>query len=170
MASPPKHAWAAFAPLLLLFLLLRVLQAASATGSFDLEEGFTITAAYELLHHNVWPYQTYQLSAFEGGSLVTVLISVPFCLLFGPSVFALKMTAVVISCVTLTGIFLLCRELFGLRAAVLACLLYIFFPSPVYAYTMTAHGFHPDSMAIQVIFLWGAPPQPPALFVGRGAG
>ena len=155
MASPSKHAWAAFAPLLLLFLLLRVLQAASATGSFDLEEGFTITAAYELLHHNVWPYQTYQLSAFEGGSLVTVLISVPFCLLFGPSVFALKMTAVVISCVTLTGIFLLCRELFGLRAAVLACLLYIFFPSPVYAYTMTAHGFHPDSMAIQVIFLWG---------------
>ena len=155
MASPSKHAWAAFAPLLLLFLLLRVLQAASATGSFDLEEGFTITAAYELLHHNVWPYQTYQLSAFEGGSLVTVLMSVPLCLLFGPSVFALKMTAVVFSCVTLTGLFLLCRELFGLRAALLASLLYIFFPSPVYAYTMTAHGFHPDSMAIQVIFLWG---------------
>ena len=150
-----RHHWAAFAPLLLLFLLLRLLQAASACGSFDLEEGFTITAAYELLHHNVWPYQTYQLSAFEGGSLVMVLLSTPLCWLFGPSIFALKLAAICVSCVTLTGVFLLCRELFGLRGGLLGCLLYIFFPSPVYAYTMTAHGFHPDSVAVQVMFLWG---------------
>ena len=155
MTPLAKRHWAAFAPLLLLFLLLRLLQAASACGSFDLEEGFTITAAHELVHHNVWPYQTYQLSAFEGGSLVMVLLSAPLCWLLGPSIFALKLAAIAVSCVTLTGVFLLCRELFGLRGAILGCLLYIFFPSPVYAYSMTAHGFHPDSVAAQVMFLWG---------------
>ena len=145
----------AFVPLLLLFVGLRILQAASAVNTFDREDGFTITAAWELLNHNVWPYQAYQISNVEGGSLLLVLLCVPFCLLLGPSLFALKLTAIVVSCVTLTGVFLLGREVFGLRAALLACLLYIFFPSPLHPYSMTAHGFHPDSMAVQVLFIWG---------------
>ena len=153
--SSNKRAWWAFAPLLALFLLLRLLQAASATGSFDLEEGFTIAAAWELLHGGPWPYQAYQLSAFEGGSLVVVLLTLPFCWLLGPSVFALKLTAITLSAVALVGLFLLCRELWGLRAALFCCLLYICFPSPVYAYSMTAHGFHPDSLVFQLLFLWG---------------
>ena len=152
LSSP---AFRAFVPLLVLFVALRILQAASAVNSFDREDGFTITAAWELLNHNVWPYQAYQISNVEGGSLVMVLLCLPFCLLFGPSLFALKLTAIVVSCVTLTGVFLLAREVFGLRAALLACLLYIFFPSPIHPYSMTAHGFHPDSMAVQVLFIWG---------------
>ena len=142
-------------PLLLLFLGLRILQSASTIGSFDLEDGFILTASWELLHHNIWPYQAYQLTDFEGGSLVMALLSTPFCLLFGPSVFTLKVTAVLVSCVTLTGVFLLCKEVFGRPVAILAGVLYIFSPSPIYAYTMTAHGFHPDSMALQIFFLWG---------------
>ena len=152
LSSP---AFKAFVPLLILFVGLRILQAASAVNTFDREDGFTITAAWELLNHNVWPYQAYQISNVEGGSLVMVLLCVPFCLLLGPSLFALKLTGIVVSCVTLTGVFLLCRQAFGLRAALLACLLYIFFPSPIHPYSMTAHGFHPDSMAVQVLFIWG---------------
>ena len=150
-----SKSWLAPTFLLLLFLALRILQSASSIGSFDLEDGFILTSSWELLHHNIWPYQAYQLTDFEGGSLIMALLSLPFTLLFGPSVFTLKMTAVLVSCVTLAGLFLLCREVFGRPVALLACALYILFPSPIYAYTMTAHGFHPDSMALQVFFLWG---------------
>ncbi len=143
-------------PLLLLLLLgLRLPQALSARGHFDNEEGFTLTAAYELLHDPAWPYQAYQLSDTEGGSLVTVLLCLPFCALLGPSLLALKLTALTITCATLCGLFLLCREAFGLRAAAAACLIYVLFPSPIYAYSLTAHGFHPDAMALQAFFLWG---------------
>ena len=140
--------------LLALFIGLRIMQSLSAVGSFDDEDGFTMSAAWELLHNNIWPYQAYQLSEWENGSLITVLMTVPFCAIFGPSLFALKMAALLISSITLTGLFLLCRHNFGLVAAVLVCLLYIFFPTPVYSYSVTAHGFHPDSMALQLLFLW----------------
>jgi len=150
-----RASWRWLFTLLLLFLDLRLLQAACARTNFDKEEGYTITAAWELLNHNIWDYQIYQISDTESGSLLTVALSVPFCWLFGPSLLSLKLTAIVISGITLTGLYMLCRDLFGLRTAMAVGLLYILSAPPIYAYSMTAHGFHPDSMAVQVFFLWG---------------
>ena len=143
-----------FLLLLALFVVLRVAHSLTAVASFDDEDGYTLAAAYELLSDRQWPYQAFQLSDWENGTLLMVLLAVPFCWAFGPCLFALKMTGLVVSCVTFTGLYLLCKESFGARAGLLACLLYIFFPNPVYGYSVTAHGFHPDSMAIQLMFLW----------------
>ena len=143
-----------FLLLLLLLILLRVAHSLTAVSSFDNEDGYTLAAAFELLGDNSWPYQAYQLSDWECGTLLVVLLAVPFCWLFGPCLFALKMTGLTISCVTFSGLYLLCKESFGARAALVACVIYIAFPNPVYGYSVTAHGFHPDSMALQLLFLW----------------
>ena len=143
-----------FFALLGLFIVLRVAHALTAVASFDDEDGYTLAAAFELMGEHNWPYQAYQLSDWENGTLLVVLLALPFCALFGPSLFALKMTGLTISCVTFTGLYMLCKESFGARAALLACLLYIVFPNPVYGYSVTAHGFHPDSMAVQLFLIW----------------
>ena len=143
-----------FWSLLALLVILRIAHSLTAVASFDDEDGYTMAAAFELLGENQWPYQAYQLSDWENGTLLMVFLAIPFCWIFGPCLFALKMTGLTLSCVTFTGLYLLCKESFGVRAGLLACLIYIFFPNPVYGYSVTAHGFHPDSMAFQLFFLW----------------
>ncbi len=143
-----------FFALLGLFVVLRIAHSLTAVSSFDDEDGYTLAAAFELMGDHSWPYQAYQLSDWENGTLLVVLLALPFCALFGPSLFALKMTGLTISCVTFTGLYVLCKESFGARAAIFACVLYIVFPNPVYGYSVTAHGFHPDSMAIQLFLVW----------------
>ena len=143
-----------FWSLLALLVILRIAHSLTAVASFDDEDGYTMAAAFELLGENQWPYQAYQLSDWENGTLLMVFLAIPFCWIFGPCLFALKMTGLTLSCVTFTGLYLLCKESFGVRAGLLACLIYIFFPNPVYGYSVTAHGFHPDSMAVQLFLIW----------------
>ena len=151
---PPPRGWRYFVPLLLLFVGLRLAHSLTAVASYDNEDGYTLAAAFELLHGDGWPYQAYLLSDWEGGTLPVVLLAAPLCWLLGPSLLAIKLTGLAVSCVTLTGLFLLCRDTFGLRAGLIACVIFIFFPPPIYTYSVTAHGFHSDSMALQTFFLW----------------
>ena len=96
--------------LLGLYLLVRLLQGLGSVISFDDEEGYTIAAAWELLHNNIWPYQVYQLSDWENGTLITVLVNALLALLLGPSVFTLKATAILTHCLTVVMLYLLCRD------------------------------------------------------------
>lgn len=145
---------AQFLLLLGLFWLVRLLQGASATISFDEEEGFMAAAAWELIHGHGWPYQAYQLSDWENGTLLTVLLTAPVTLLLGPTVAALKVAALAISSLTLCGLYLLCREVAGHRAGLLGGLLFVAFPAPLLHYSLTIHGFHPDSTGLQLLFVW----------------
>ena len=162
MAAPPTPDTAprwltpgrAVAALLFLFLALRLLQAITSTHSYDDEEGYTLAAAFELLHHDVWPYQAYQLSDWENGSRLVVWVAAALTWIFGPALLVLKLTGILFSCALLTALFLLVRSVAGTRAGLLAGLLYIFFPEPVFQYSMTAHGFHTDSVFLQLFFLW----------------
>ena len=143
-----------FWSIMLGYVALRVLQSLGADISFDDEDGWTLAAAWELLHGPGWPYQAYQLSDWECGTRLVAWLAVPFTAIFGPSLLALKLTGIVVSTVTLAGIMLLCRRCYGTAAAVSAALLYTFFPAPVSTYSVTAHGFHPDSVALQVFYLY----------------
>ena len=143
-----------FLLLLALLLVLRLVQALNSTHSFDYEDGYTLAAAFERLHHDVWPYPVYQISDWENGSRLLVWLAVPLCALLGPSLLVLKLVALLFTCVTFCALYLLVRETYGRRPALLACLLYLFFPGPVFHYSLTAHGFHPDSVAFQLLFLW----------------
>ncbi len=140
--------------LLALFLLLRLAQALTSTHSYDDEEGYTLTAAFELINHDVWPYQAYQLSDWENGSRVVVWVAAALTWLLGPCLLVLKLTGIIFSCALLAALYLVASAVAGPRAGLLAGLLYIFFPEPVFHYSMTAHGFHTDSVFLQLLFLW----------------
>ncbi len=141
--------------LLLLFLAVRLLQAASATETetFDFEEAYTVTAAWELLHHGDWPLSAYQYSDWEGGSLVMVLLTAPFCFWLGPCLFTLTAAALCVSGLAFVMLYRLVERAYGWRAAVLASSLYLLSPDPILGYSLTAKGFHPDSVALQLLFL-----------------
>ena len=137
-----------------MYVALRVAQSLGAVGSFDDEDGWTLAAAWELLHGPHWPYQAYQLSDWECGTRLVVWLTAPFVMMLGPSLLALKLAGLTISTCTLAGVYVTCRRCYGLSAALFAAWLYAFFPAPIFTYSVTAHGFHPDSMALQVLFLW----------------
>ena len=143
-----------FLILLAVLVVLRLIQALNATHSHDGEEGYTLLAAHELVHNHVWPYQIYQMTPWENGSRLVVLLAAPLLALLGPALLVLKLVGLLINIVTFCGLYLLVRDSYGPRPALLACLLYLFFPGPVFDYSLTAHGFHPDSVAIQLFFLW----------------
>lgn len=136
------------------FILLRLAQALTSTFSYDDEDGYTAMAAWELLQGAGWPYQAYLLSDWEIGTLMSVLVAAPLAYLMGPSLFVLKLTALLFSCLTLAGIFLLAREAIHQRAALTACALFALFPGPLLHYSQVAHGFHPESTAFQMLFFW----------------
>jgi hypothetical protein len=135
---------------------VRLLQAASATETetFDFEEGYTVTAAWELLHHGDWPLGVYQYSDWEGGSLVMVLLTAAFCSWLGPCLFALTAAALCVSGLAFAMLYRLVERACGWRAAVLASGLYLLSPDPILGYSLTAKGFHPDSVALQLLFLF----------------
>lgn len=147
-ARTSRLTWAAFLLILATFLTLRLLQAACAVGTFNYEEGFTLSAAWELVNHPVWPYQAYQITDFENGSLIMVLLTAPLTWLLGPSIFVLKLPVILLGGVTLLGLFLVTRAAFGPLAGIIASLLYLFAPSPVFPYNLVNHGFHPDAIPL----------------------
>jgi hypothetical protein len=147
------------------FIGFRLLQALGSPRSYDDGDGFTACAAWEMLHNDVWPHSAYQLSDWEHGSRLAVLLALPLTWLLGPSVLALKLTGLLFSTVTLLGLWLSTREIFGRPAANVAGLLYLMAPTPVFEYSLTALGSYPDSLAIQLLFLWGL-----ATAFRRGAG
>ena len=156
LTAPARgHDGALLALLVLAFILLRLLIASSTVISFDDEDGFNITAAWEMLKPaSTLTYPMFQMSDAEGGSLITALLLVPLVLLLGPSLFALHLVGLLYSTAALLGLYLVCRRAFSAAVARLACLLYIFFPGPLLHYSVTAHGFHPDSVTFQLFFIW----------------
>lgn len=145
--SPPAVLMAAY-------LILRLLQALSGDTSFDNEEGFNLAAAWELIQGAPWPLPAFQLSDWENGSLLVVMLEAPLAALLGPVMLVQKLTGLLLSLVTLAGLYLLGREAHGKQTALLACALFALFPGPLFHYSLTAHGFHPDSTGLQLIFLW----------------
>jgi len=142
-----------FALLLAAFYTVRLLQAACAIGSFNHEEGYTLSAAWQLVSNPIWPYQAYQITDHENGSLIMTLLTAPFCLIFGPSIFALKLPVVLLGGLTMLALLLLGRAVAGPTAGLMVSALYLFAPSPVWPYNLTNHGFHPDVIPLLLFTL-----------------
>ena len=98
------HSHRTFLLLLAAFLLLRLLQISSSLVSFDDEDGFTMSAVAQLFGEKSWPWYAYQISDWEGGSLVIVLLTIPWYLLLGPSLFALQAAGLSVAALTLVGL------------------------------------------------------------------
>ncbi|MCX5692530.1 MAG: glycosyltransferase family 39 protein [Candidatus Omnitrophica bacterium] len=116
--------------LTLLYLLVRLLVLFCAIDLVSLdEELYRGNISKELISGQAFPFFDYQRSEYEGGSLVSGILAVPFFLLFGDKLISLKFVGLL----TGTGLFILwylfLDRFFNRRVAVWTSLLLIF-PQP----------------------------------------
>lgn len=145
--------------LCLLFLTIRLTVLLSAGSyAFEVEELYRGAIAKEIITGLKMPFINYQADHYSGGSLVIGALAVPFFLLFGTSLFALKLAPLSVALGTLILMFLFIRKYFGLPAAVWAGLLFIIAPPSFTQLSLVAMGFHSESIiwsiGIVILFYW----------------
>lgn len=136
------------------------------------------STAVALLEGPILPVLDYQHAHFFGGSLVVSAFAMPFVALFGPSIVAVKLAALVFNALAVALLFALLDRWASRRAAWIGGLLFAV-ASPGYALlATTAFGSHVESNALALACTWLAlrlfeddPPRPVrALALGALAG
>jgi hypothetical protein len=114
------------------------------------------SSAQDLLDGPVLPFQDYQVNDFSGGSLVVTLLAVPFFWVFGPTIVALRMSVLLISCASVAFLFLVLDRFVSRRAAWLGTLLLAVAPPGYALLSCIAYGTHIENnlQAIVLVFLF----------------
>ncbi len=114
------------------------------------------SSAQDLLDGPVLPFQDYQVNDFSGGSLVVTLLAVPFFWVFGPTIIALRMSVLLISCASVAFLFLVLDRFVSRRAAWLGALLLAVAPPGYALLSCIAYGTHIENnlQAIVLVFLF----------------
>ena len=100
------------------------------------------------------PFFEYAVVHYHGGTLVYGVLTVPFFLLFGKTVFALRLTGVLFQWGTFITWFLFMRRFFGQKAALFTAFLYLFSPPWLTLYAMYGHGAHAESLLFTAVGLF----------------
>ena len=130
-----------------LFLLTRLLHLLFCfLPYFFVGELLTGTLAKELIGGLKLPFFEYAMDHYQGGVLVYGISAVPFFLLFGKTVFSLRLTGVLFSYGSFITWYFFIRRFFGKREALFASLLYLCAPSWHTLYAMFAFGAHAEPL------------------------
>lgn len=140
--------------LILLFVLLRWAMLVNFNGIFFGEELYRGTIARELIHGLRMPFFNYRADDYSGGSLVMGIIIVPFFILFGENLFALKLAALTLFLLSLILLYLFCEKFFNRRVAAITGLLFILSPKSFSIYSFVAMGFHSESILFSIILVF----------------
>jgi hypothetical protein len=118
--------------LVMFFLMVRlpILITSIDRIHFD-EELYRGNIAKELISGPILPFFDYQRSEYEGGSLIMGILAVPFFILFGQTVFSLKLVALLFSVLTFIVWYVFLNKFFNRGVAILTGLLWILSP-PIY--------------------------------------
>lgn len=104
-----------------------------------LQQGYI---AMELLSGARAPWHAYQVDSYTSGTLWMGLLAVPFFIFLGPSLFTLKMLALVLSYGTFSLLYYTLTKFISRRTAIIAALLWIF-SAPLLSYmSLMALGSH----------------------------
>ncbi len=112
--------------LIILFLIMRVILLFHSDYIFHPEECFFRTSSYDILNGPSLSLLDYQLESYGGGFLVVNILALPIALLFGISVFSLKLIGLAFSVGILVLIFKICNDFFNRKTAIITSLIYIF--------------------------------------------
>jgi 4-amino-4-deoxy-L-arabinose transferase-like glycosyltransferase len=149
---PLKHAFL-FIVVIFLFSRLTILLTSIESVSW-FEELYRGTVAQELIDGLKAPLFDYQGDHYDGGSLVIGMAAVPFFLLLGPNLLALKLVPLLFSLVTLTLLHLFLKRFFNERTALFGSLLFALSPPVFTRLTLVAIGSHPESMIFSIAILF----------------
>lgn len=100
------------------------------------------------------PLLDYQYAPFFGGSLVTAALAVPSFLLFGPTLWALKLVPIATHLVALALLFLILDQFASRRAAWIGGLLFALTPPGYTLISTVAWGSHLESNALAMLCTW----------------
>src|SRR2546425_4418346 len=127
---------------LLLFVASRLLYLMLIDPGFLLnypgEELYRGTIAQELVTGLTLPFTEYRADNYSGGSLVIGALAAGFFLLFGPTVFALKLAPLLLFTLALVFWYWTIQRAVGERVAGYFAMLFCFSPPPFTAYSVTA--------------------------------
>src|SRR3989441_134865 len=136
--------------LLLLFVASRLLYMVLIDPShllfFSGDELYIGTIAQELVTGLTMPFTEYRINNYSGGSLVIGALAAGFFLLFGPTVFALKLAPLFLFTLALVFWYGTIQRAAGERVASYFVMLFCFSPPLFTAYSVTAMGFHSESI------------------------
>jgi 4-amino-4-deoxy-L-arabinose transferase-like glycosyltransferase len=135
-----------------LFLLSRLTWVFSNPYSASYwEESYRWMAAVDLMNHPALPFFEYQADHYQGGSLVMILLTIPFFALFGESVQVFKLSALSVSTSVLVMLYLLGRRFFGRLTGVAAGLIYLAGPPLIAYYGLVVFGSHAESVLFSLV-------------------
>lgn len=140
---------------MLIFLLTRLLilmfgNSEVIIGDSEFSRG---TIAKEIIEGRSWPLLAYQNAPHEGGSLVAGIVAVPFLLLFGNNLIALKLVALLFSLGSFTLFYWFLVKYFNRGIAIMASLFLIFGPINFVMSSIETLGSHYDSIFFTILAL-----------------
>src|SRR5438309_3426280 len=140
---------------LLLFVASRLLYLLLIDPSYLLthpvDELYVGTIAQELVTGPILPFSEYRASSYMLGTLVMGGLTAGFFLLFGPTVFALKLAALLVFTLVLVFWYWTIQRAAGERVAGYFALLFCFSPPLLTAYSVAALGDHSDSILFSAL-------------------
>ncbi len=140
--------------LILLYILFRIIV---ILGSEKLiiqgEEFFVGMVAQGIIEGWAWPLWDFQVQPHFGSSILVSLIVAPMFMFFGPYVISLKSASTIFYLAGLILFFLFIVKHFGLKCAIIACLLYIFSPPLLTARTLIFNGSHTETAVFNILII-----------------
>jgi len=135
-------------------LLYLVLIEPSSLLTFPGEELYRGTIAQELVTGLKLPFTEYRADNYSGGSLVIGALAAGFFLLFGPTVFALKLAPLFLFTLALAFWYWTIERTADERVAQYFAILFCFSPPPLTTYSVMAMGFHSESIFFSALTVW----------------
>src|SRR3989449_9066870 len=115
------------------------------------EELYRGTIAQELVTGLKIPFTEYRADNYSGGSLVIGALAAGFFLLFGPTVFALKLAPLLLFTLALLFWYQTIQRATSKRVAGYFAVLFCFSPPLFTDYSVTAIGFHSESIVFSAL-------------------
>ncbi len=154
-AGPPPAINVSLGALLLLFVASRLLYLLLVEpGSLFIwpgDELYRGTIAHELVTGLKMPFTEYRPNNYEGGPLVIGALAAGFFLLFGPTVFALKLAPLLLFTLALAFWYWTIRRAAGERVARSFAILFCFSPPLFTAYSVAALGTHSEGIVFSAL-------------------
>jgi len=154
-AGPPPALNVSLAGILLLFVASRLLYVVLIHPSYLSpqlgDELYVGTIAQELVTGSTLPFVEYRANNFALGTVVIGALAAGFFLLFGPTVFALKLAPLLVSTLTLVFWYRTIQRYAGERVAGYFGLLFCFSPPLLTAYSVAALGDHSQSIVFSAL-------------------
>src|SRR5437660_960771 len=153
--GPPLAITGSLSGFLLLFVASRLLYLVLIDPSHlspDLDDELHVgTMAHELVTGPTLPFTEYRVSNWMLGTLVMGTLAAGFFLLFGPTIFALKLAPLLVSTLTLVFWYRTIQRYAGERVAGYFGLLFCFSPPLLTAYSVAALGDHSQSIVFSAL-------------------